>query len=259
MTMWLSVDPMADKYPSISPYAYCAWNPVKLVDPNGREVYITGDDAEQATSQLSSRGITVSRDAKTGLISYTLTGKKLSESDKRLIEAINSKDVCVNINATNASSVPFNDISLTNTELTGQFLGVIVSDCNNKTAITSQLVNPSLCATRDKDYDVPIGTSILHEITESFEAGKICLGTGRSCDPCWIKYKGVKTDCPADHVYFTAHNNATLQARDAAPIIRAEREEAYFRIAKIMNNNLTRVEWNFLRSINRQNSFAPNL
>ena len=37
MTMWLSVDPMADKYPSISPYAYCAWNPVKLVDPDGKE------------------------------------------------------------------------------------------------------------------------------------------------------------------------------------------------------------------------------
>ena len=34
-TMWLSVDPMADKYPGISPYAYCAWNPVKLVDPDG--------------------------------------------------------------------------------------------------------------------------------------------------------------------------------------------------------------------------------
>ena len=38
MTMWLSVDPMADKYTSVSPYAYCAWNPVKLVDPDGREV-----------------------------------------------------------------------------------------------------------------------------------------------------------------------------------------------------------------------------
>ena len=34
-TMWLSVDPMADKYPGISPYAYCAWNPVKLVDSDG--------------------------------------------------------------------------------------------------------------------------------------------------------------------------------------------------------------------------------
>ena len=40
MTMWLSVDPMADKYPSISPYAYCAWNPVKLVDPDGREIWL---------------------------------------------------------------------------------------------------------------------------------------------------------------------------------------------------------------------------
>ena len=37
LTSWLSVDPMADKYPSISPYAYCAWNPVKLVDPDGEE------------------------------------------------------------------------------------------------------------------------------------------------------------------------------------------------------------------------------
>ena len=36
-TMWLSVDPMSDKCPSVSPYAYCAWNPMKLVDPDGRE------------------------------------------------------------------------------------------------------------------------------------------------------------------------------------------------------------------------------
>ena len=33
--LFLSVDPMSDKYPNISPYAYCAWNPVKLVDPDG--------------------------------------------------------------------------------------------------------------------------------------------------------------------------------------------------------------------------------
>ena len=38
MTMWISVDPMADKYPSISPYAYCSWNPVKLVYPDGRDI-----------------------------------------------------------------------------------------------------------------------------------------------------------------------------------------------------------------------------
>ncbi len=40
---WLSVDPMADKYPNISPYAYCAWNPVKFVDPDGRKIKIAGN------------------------------------------------------------------------------------------------------------------------------------------------------------------------------------------------------------------------
>ena len=34
----LSVDPMSDKYPSISPYAYCLWNPVIYTDPDGRWV-----------------------------------------------------------------------------------------------------------------------------------------------------------------------------------------------------------------------------
>ena len=62
MTMWLSVDPMADKYPSISPYAYCAWNPVKLVDPEGRDIHIVGDDNYRSKvlsliNQLSKSGL----------------------------------------------------------------------------------------------------------------------------------------------------------------------------------------------------------
>ncbi len=38
LSIWLSVDPMAAKYASLSPYVYCADNPVKLVDPNGEEI-----------------------------------------------------------------------------------------------------------------------------------------------------------------------------------------------------------------------------
>ena len=37
MTTWLSVDPMADKDPNISPYNYCMWTPIKLVDPDGND------------------------------------------------------------------------------------------------------------------------------------------------------------------------------------------------------------------------------
>ena len=67
MTMWLSIDPMANKYPSISPYAYCAWNPVKLVDPDGRDIVIviwattppnTQDDDDEGT--IGHAGIAIS-------------------------------------------------------------------------------------------------------------------------------------------------------------------------------------------------------
>ena len=33
LSIWLNVNPMSDKYPSLSPYVYCANNPIKLVDP----------------------------------------------------------------------------------------------------------------------------------------------------------------------------------------------------------------------------------
>ena len=53
MTMWLSVDPMADKYPGISPYAYCAWNSVKLVDPEGMDIWKVNGDGELIWQEAS--------------------------------------------------------------------------------------------------------------------------------------------------------------------------------------------------------------
>jgi len=35
LSSWLSVDPLSDKYPSLSPYIYSANNPIILKDPNG--------------------------------------------------------------------------------------------------------------------------------------------------------------------------------------------------------------------------------
>ncbi len=43
LSVWLSVDPMADKYPSTSGYNYCAGNPVMLIDPNGMETIANND------------------------------------------------------------------------------------------------------------------------------------------------------------------------------------------------------------------------
>ena len=37
LSLWLSVDPMSDKYPNLSPYNYCLWNPLRVIDPDGRD------------------------------------------------------------------------------------------------------------------------------------------------------------------------------------------------------------------------------
>ena len=54
LSIWLSVDPMSDKYPSLSPYTYCANNPIKLVDPNGEKV---GDYRDWNGKLLGTDGI----------------------------------------------------------------------------------------------------------------------------------------------------------------------------------------------------------
>ncbi len=37
ISLWLSTDPLQEKYPNVSTYAYCALNPVKFIDPTGME------------------------------------------------------------------------------------------------------------------------------------------------------------------------------------------------------------------------------
>ncbi|MGL5787761.1 MAG: RHS repeat-associated core domain-containing protein, partial [Bacteroidales bacterium] len=38
LSRFTTMDPLAEKYYSISPYAYCAGNPVMYVDPDGRKI-----------------------------------------------------------------------------------------------------------------------------------------------------------------------------------------------------------------------------
>ena len=51
LSIWLSVDPQAAKYPSLSPYVYCADNPVKLVDPNGCELWKPDEEGNLVAQQ----------------------------------------------------------------------------------------------------------------------------------------------------------------------------------------------------------------
>jgi RHS repeat-associated protein len=51
---WLSVDPMAKKYPEITPYHYCAWNPIKYIDPDGKRKWPILKNYNGATRKIVS-------------------------------------------------------------------------------------------------------------------------------------------------------------------------------------------------------------
>ncbi len=83
LSIWLSVDPQASKYPQQSNYVYCSNNPIKVVDPNGEDEYefdeygcyirtitnaqadiihiVNGDGERTASSQSFSYGSVISQ------------------------------------------------------------------------------------------------------------------------------------------------------------------------------------------------------
>lgn len=48
LARFISVDPQADQYPSLSPYVYCANNPLKFVDPDGNGIVVPKSVQDQS-------------------------------------------------------------------------------------------------------------------------------------------------------------------------------------------------------------------
>ena len=79
LSIWLSVDPMSDKYPHQSNYVYCSNNPIRIIDPNGEDEWDLARDGtltkrENGRTDIdvvyatNSKGETVSRSYKANTI-----------------------------------------------------------------------------------------------------------------------------------------------------------------------------------------------
>jgi len=196
LSIWLSVDPMSDKYPSMSPYNYCANNPVMLVDPDGREVIVFGSESEAYVKQLQTKNLTITRNNETGKLSYEGIAK--TDEEKQMVSAIDNTEVTVNICAKNTNKVNGSN----STHNGGAFLGTeyIEYSDGTKQVETFQQVNPHVFNKMERDINADQGMYARHELTESFEAGLISLNNKKS-SPEAGKFGSV---------YEQAHNKASF-------------------------------------------------
>ena len=81
---WLSPDPLADKYTSTSPYAFCAGDPVNYVDPTGMDRYYVDSLGTVTRIEQSKDVVLISQcGANTSLKDSTLISKLLTTTDGR--------------------------------------------------------------------------------------------------------------------------------------------------------------------------------
>ncbi len=90
---WLSLDPKAAKYPSLSPYNFVANSPIWAIDPNGEEIVIVGSDSYRR------------------FVTQALIGLMTSKEGKRMVEAMSASN----------HKIVFADAGLTSNQLLGRF------------------------------------------------------------------------------------------------------------------------------------------
>ena len=98
-----NVDPLASKYPSISPYAFCGGNPIMFMDKDGRELQLVGlaNDLEgfKTAISLASKGQLAFDINKNGIATLSIIGKEpLSTKNQKFYSIIS--EVITNKNTT---------------------------------------------------------------------------------------------------------------------------------------------------------------
>ena len=189
-----TMDPLCEKYYGISPYAYCAGNPVNLVDPDGRDIVLLGDSINRTNSleQIQKglgEGIKIGYSNTDSQLKYQISDgydvSSLTDEAKLFMKMVDNHNIVININATRSD-----EIGDGNWFFGGAFLGNELLE--NGIVMAYQTINPNHLAAMD-EFGTP-GQNIMHEITEAYNGAVLRL---QGEDPSTL--------------YLRAHNAATPQ------------------------------------------------
>ena len=180
LSIWLSVNPQAAKYPSLSPYVYCADNPIKLVDPNGEEfdtpLIILGPHSKEAVEALdAASSLDISIDKK-GIV--TATGKAETKNDKVLMRVIKSKSITTLLITTECQKYNSKDggknIWLNPAAFEGSEKNVALPMyISPRKLVAKQIININAAKVVSSVIGESLGETISHEVKEAFWGAKI--------------------------------------------------------------------------------------
>jgi len=166
---WGGVEPLLEKYISYSPYQYGLLNPMKLVDVNGKDVYIFGSDSkatvEYMNKESKSTGLTFSIDDNGKL---SVTGKPQDKNANLLYYAVTDEKNKIGLFTVRSDIATFgsNDFTMN----VGTYLGNFSLNGDN---IAIQYFNLPQAIAYNEAGGSSVGVSAFHEIKEA-QYGVIC-------------------------------------------------------------------------------------
>ncbi len=151
LSIWLSVDPMSDKYPHQSNYVYCSNNPIRITDPNGEDEYEFDGSGNMTRVKESNNDIFYKIDENGTRTGESLSFKGKIVSDQKTIEGEKRNSFYLRIDNANDAEAVFSFISDKVEQDGGEYSNSIVQD---KGGAIYNLIGSDIDAVKGESYSI---------------------------------------------------------------------------------------------------------